>query len=89
MLKKLDQTDSSESVRVNIQSMETGRWADESRIKEIVYSPGNAIGKLEAIDKTRSATLRFIESAKEIGVQVCSLLYVLRDRIVLSLSYYQ
>ena len=70
MLKKLNQTESSESVRVNMQNMEQGRWADGNRIREIAGSSENAISKLEAIDKTRSHTLRFIESAKEIGVQV-------------------
>ena len=61
-----------ESIQINMQSMETGRWSDCDRIREIVYREENAIYKLEDIDDVRSHTLKFIESGKEIGVQVCA-----------------
>ena len=85
MLDKLNESVQIENVKIQTYNLE--KWKEEKydvKIQNILNSNENAISLLEQLDKTRTLlgtdTLKFTESAKEIGVQIhftadCKLLH--------------
>lgn len=69
MLRKLNEHVEIENVKTNLCNLD--RWVDDKaaeKVKDVVYSRENAISVLEALDRIRfERTLKFTESAKEIG----------------------